>query len=201
MSDTQSRVEARLYGSYWDDGLLDLFCGIGLLAIGIGWWLDLVVMAAIAPPILIPLWAPLRRRIVEPRAGYVEFSQARQSQTRTGLKMTFILLVGTFLLGLGLFLYLQRAESPEPLPGLAHYIAGLPAVLLAVGALIGGQITAARRFRTYALLLFLFGVTTIVMGWGPAMPMLVGGISVTLSGSVLVVHFLRASAEFEETAT
>ncbi len=201
MSDEQSKTEARLYSSYWGDGLLDLLVGVALLTIGVGWWQDQPVLAAVAPALMVPLWAPLRRRIVEPRAGYVEFSQARQSQTRTGLKVTFALLVGTFLLGVGLFLYLQRAEGPEPVSGLGHYIAGLPAMLLAIGALIGAQITAAHRFRAYAVLLFLCGATTIAMGWGPAMPMLVGGIGVFLSGLVLMVRFLHTSAAFDEAAS
>ena len=35
MSDDQSKTEARLFSSYWDDGLLDLLVGIALLAIGV----------------------------------------------------------------------------------------------------------------------------------------------------------------------
>ena len=31
MSDEQSKTEARLYSSYWGDGLLDLLVGVALL--------------------------------------------------------------------------------------------------------------------------------------------------------------------------
>ncbi len=201
MSHEDHRTEARLYGIYWDDGLLDLLCGIALLAIGAGWWFDQVVLAAVCPGLLVPLWAPLRQRIVEPRAGYVEFSQERQGHTRTGVQVTILLGVGTLLLGVGLYFYMQRSGSVESLVGVTHYIAGLPAALLALGAVIAAQITSAHRFRAYALLLLLASATTIAMGWGPAMPMLAGGIGVVVSGLVLMSRFLRASAEWDGVAT
>ena len=114
--------------------------------------------------------------------------------------MTFILCIGTFLLGVGTFLYLQTAKSADTIGGLGRVISGLPAVLLAVGALIVAQLTGARRFGAYALLLIFLASTTIVLQLGPAMPMLASGIVVTLSGSILMVRFLRASAHFEGDA-
>lgn len=197
MLNAQIQIEARLFKSFWDDGLLDLLCGIALLAVGIGWGLDYVLMAAIVPPILTSLWAPLRRALVEPRAGYVEFSQTRQSKTQGGLKMVFILCTGTFLLGVVTFLYLQTTENAETIGGLAYVISGLPALLLAVGALIVAQLIETRRFGAYAVLLIFLALTTIVLQLGPAMPMLVSGIAVTLSGAILMVRFLRASVDFE----
>jgi len=196
MSEAPPQIETRLFKSFWDDGLLDILCGISLLAIGIGWGLHHAVISTVAPPLLVPLWGPLRRRLVEPRAGYVEFSQARQEKTRTGLKVTFALLVGTFLLGIGAFLYLQTAGDGEA-GGIARYIQGLPGILLGVGALITAQITGARRFAVHALLLISFGAVTIALQLGPAMPMLAGGVAVTLSGLILMIRFLRASSEFE----
>ena len=70
-----NQLEIALFRSYWDDGLLDLLCGFGLLLIGLGWALDQVALAAALPALLVPLWGPLRRSLVEPRAGFVEFSQ------------------------------------------------------------------------------------------------------------------------------
>jgi len=147
----------------------------------------------------VPLWGPFRRKLVDPRAGYVEFSQARQERTRMGLKVTFALCVGAFLLGIGMFLYL-RATNIEEGYWVARLIPGLPAILLGVGALIAAQLTGARRFGAYAVLMVFLGAVTIVLQLGPAMPMLASGIAVTLAGAVLMMRFLRASAEFEEGA-
>ena len=82
------------------------------------------------------------------------------------------------------------------LQGIGHVLAGIPAVLLAVGAVVTARITAARRFAAYAMVLLLAGVVTAVMHWRPEVPMLVSGTGVSLSGLVLVVRFLRASADF-----
>ncbi|MBT6150202.1 MAG: hypothetical protein HOH74_32470, partial [Gemmatimonadetes bacterium] len=157
---------------------------------------DVVVLSAAGSAVMVTLWAPLRRRIVEPRAGYVEFSQARQIHTRTGLRATFLLCVCTLLLGVGAFFYLRETGNTEPLGGFGHVLAGIPAVLLAVGAVVTARITAARRFAAYAMVLLLAGVVTAVMHWRPEVPMLVSGTGVSLSGLVLVVRFLRASADF-----
>ena len=46
------------------------------------------------------------------------------------------------------------------------------------------------------MVLLLAGVVTAVMHWRPEVPMLVSGTGVSLSGLVLVVRFLRASADF-----
>jgi hypothetical protein len=199
MSEASPQIETRLFKAFWDDGLLDIFCGVALLAVGIGWGLHQVLLASVVPPILVPLWGPFRRKLVEPRAGYVEFSQARKEKTRTGLKVTFALCVGAFLLGVGMFLYLRVASIEEGY-WVAGFIPGLPAMLLGVGALIAVQLTGARRFVVYALLMVSFGAATIALQFGPAMPMLASGMALTLSGAVLMVRFLRASAEFEEDA-
>ena len=73
--------------------------------------------------------------------------------------------------------------------------------LLAVGAMIVAQLTATARFRVYALLLVVASAVTIAMQWGPAFPMLSGGGTVTLWSLLLVVRFLRATADFDERAT
>ncbi len=197
MLDAQLKIEGQLFRSFWDDGLLDTLCGVALLALGIGWGLHQGVVAAIVPPVMIPLWKPLRRKLVEPRAGFVEFSRKRQLETRRGLKMVFVLCVGAFLLGVGTYVAIQAMGGAEALGGLRRVISGLPALLLAVGAVIVAHLTGARRFQLYALLLALLASTTIVMQLGPAMPPLASGIVVTFSGAILLVRFLRASARFE----
>lgn len=198
MLQATSQLEARLYRSYWGDGLLDIFCGVALLLVGLGWWLDEPVLAAVAPALLVPLFAPVRRALVEPRAGYVEFSRARQELTRTGLKATVVLGAGTLLLGVGVYFYVAQTDVPAVTPVISSAIAGLPALLLAVGAVIVGQITAAHRFRRYALVLIVAALATVASGSGPDMSMLGSGTAIALSGLALMVRFLRAAAGFDE---
>jgi len=205
MLDTPNRLEAELFKTYWDDGLLDLFFGLGLLVIGIGWWFDQPVLAAVAPALLWIWVMPLRKAVVEPRAGYVEFSQARETRVRRNLWLTILLGLGTFVLGIGVFVYVQ-SQGPSggmdagQIKILQKIIPALPAALLAVGAFIGARHTGAQRFIVYTMVLLVAAGLTIVYDLGPAVPMLIGGTVITLSGMVLLIRFLRASARFEGAA-
>ena len=78
----EKTLEGRLFRRYWDDGLLDLLVGVGVLLIGIGWVCDQVALAAFTPALLVPLWRPLRARLVEPRLGAVEFADKRVRRQR-----------------------------------------------------------------------------------------------------------------------
>lgn len=198
MAAVPTEIEARAFRAYWEDGLLDLLCGFALLAVGAGWWWHYAVVSAVVPALLVPLWAPLRRVLVLPRAGFVEFSRTRQVKTLRGLTTIFILCLAVFLLGVGTFLYLKANRSTGSMPGLSSAIAGLPAALLGIGALVVARLTEARRFDGYGLLLLLLAGVTIGFQSGPAMPMLAGGAVVALSGSVRMTRFVRAAAVFEE---
>ena len=195
MTESAKPLEAALYRSYWDDGLLDVLCGLGLLGIGIGWAMHQVVFAAVVPPLLVPVWAPLRRRVIEPRAGYVEFSRTRQNQTARGLWLTFALGVGTFAFGVAAY-FLFRGQGPEP--NLARLIAGLPAALLAPGAALVAFLTDTRRFHLYGLVLLVAAATTVVLSRGPATPLLAGGLVMVTWGAISLTRFLGASARVQE---
>ena len=195
MLDDLNRLENQLFRTYWDDGLLDLVCGVALLCIGVGWWFQQVVLAAVAPALIWPLWAPLRRKLIEPRAGFVEFSHARQQHVHRSLRLTLLLGIGAFLLGIGAFAYVQYQGMDSDY---IRIIPAVPAALLAGGAFIGAQFTRARRFMIYGLVMLLAAGVTAVYDLGPAVPMLIGGIVVTLSGLSLMIRFLQASAQFEE---
>ena len=139
-------------------------------------------------------WVPMRRRLVEPHAGYVEFSQARQARTRSHVWRTLLVGTSSFLLGIAVFAYV-RTQGVDP--RFIQIIPALPAVLLATGAFVGAQFTGTQRFAVYGLILLAGGFLTTLYGLRPAMPMLVGGPIVTASGGVLLIPFLRASARFE----
>jgi hypothetical protein len=190
-----NRLETELFRTYWDDGLLDLVSGVALLTIGIGWYFQQVVLAAVAPALIWPLWAPLRRKLVEPRAGFVEFSHARKQHAHRSLRLALLLGAGAFLLGIGAFLYVHYQGMNSDY---IRVFPAVPAALLAGGAFIGAQFTRARRFMIYGFVMLVAAGLTAVYDLGPAAPMLMGGIVVTLSGLSLLIRFLKASAQFEE---
>lgn len=153
MTDT-SKFEAELFKTYWEDGLLDLLFGAGLLTIGIGWWFHWTVFGAVAPALLWTLWVPTHKKLVEPRAGYVEFCQARETRSRNYMWLTMLLGTASFLFATGTFFFI-RAEGVGD--QIRQVIPALPAVLLSIGAFIGAQFTGAQRFLVYGMVLLAGG--------------------------------------------
>ena len=85
MTGAQTRLEDNLFRSYWDDGILDLVCGIALIFVCVTWFFGAAYLIGGSLVPLVYLWFALRRWIVEPRAGFVEFSRRRKSGNLRGL--------------------------------------------------------------------------------------------------------------------
>jgi len=187
MLDNMNLLERKVFRHYWDDGLLDLFAAIGILLIGIFWLRDLPVGAAIVPAWLVPLWNPLRKKIVEPRLGLVEFTEARDRQNRRMLQ--WVMYIGIGLLILGIELYFFRDSLPlEPTIAL---IAGLPAFLLALLAIFTAALVGSARFVAYALILVLTGVSGALLNWTPGLILAVAGAIMFVIAGSLLIQFLR----------
>jgi hypothetical protein len=185
------RIESKLFGGYWDDGLLDIFSGVAVLGVGIFWLADLVVLGAVAPAVLVPLWAPLRKAYVEPRAGRVEFSEARTHKTRRWLAGTIWLGIGTLLLFGGL--YWRWATQPGDL--LRAAIPGLPAVLISFLAVLTAVALGVPRFLGYAAILVTCGFGVAIAATEPGVAMAVGGLLILLIGARRFVRFLRLEVD------
>jgi hypothetical protein len=194
MTPAHNLSEADLFRAWWDDGLLDLLCGMALLVTGLGWESRLGALAVVQAPLWIVLWAPLRRRLVEPRAGFVRFSLARRRRKTRSLWWS--LLLGVALLAVFAALAVlarQRGAGPS----LAQAVDGLPALLVAVAAVLAGLLTGARRFQTYALLLVAAAFLTVYFAAGPALPLVGVGAVAVGCGAVLLAWFLHSNRDFE----
>jgi len=190
-------TESELFSVYWDDGLLDLFCGLALLTTGCGWLIGLGPFAAIQAPQWMVLWTPLRQSLIEPRAGYVEFSRAHRQRTGHGLGRALGLGIAVFVLVALIGVSIRSGELRLDFPDL---VAGLPAALIAVAAVLAALLTGARRFYAYAVVLMVCAAVTSAAAWSPAVPIIVAGIFVSVSGAILVIRFIRSSRQFQESS-
>jgi len=181
------QLEQQVFRSYWDDGLLDLFAGAGILGIGIFWVMDIVVGGAILPALMVPLWTPFRQKLIEPRLGLVEFSDRREQRNHRFLIGVFIAGVGTLMLGIMVYFFV-RGSGVRPDVSL---IAALPAVLLGILALFTGFLLGAYRFFVYAVWLAMAGVLGSFAGQGPGVSMIAGGAVITISATFLLARFIR----------
>ena len=198
MNPAQPWSEQAIFESYWDDGLLDLLAGLALLIAGLGWLTPLGALAVLQAPLWSVLWIPLRRQLVEPRAGYVAFSLQRRE--RNTLKLTASLVLGVACLALVILFAWWSQRVGQGGPGWAEPVAGLPAIIVAAGAIVTAFLTGARRFLIYAVLLILFAVVAARAGLNPGLPIAGGGLVAAICGAWLLVRFIRSSREFEETA-
>jgi hypothetical protein len=182
-------LERNLYRSLWQDGLLDLFVGVGLILIGITWLADLVPLGAIAPVILLPFWPLARRAVVAPRTGSFTVGPERRVWERRGLLTMALLGVGT--LGLGVALYLYLATRGGAGDALATVVPGLPNTLVALGLIGVGVTLGALRFVGYGAALIAIGALAALGLFGPGWAFVIGGAALLLGGGLVLARFVH----------
>ena len=187
VSSAAGNLESRLFRRYWDDGLLDLFAGIGVAGIAAFWALDLVALGAVAPAVLATFWVPVHRALVEPRIGHVEFSDGRTNRN-VRLGVGSVLIGGAMLVGLIGLTLTARSQS---LSALSLIAPGLPAFLLALLAVFVGWGLGLPRFLVYAGVLCVGGIGVVLIDARPEIGMLAGACVMLLSGGWRIGRFLR----------
>jgi hypothetical protein len=186
VNDIFEQLERKSFQSFWGDGLLDTMVGFGLVAIGASWWQDVAVLGALFPAVAASMWNPLRKRLVEPRLGYVEFSGKRELKTRSFRHGMMTFMLGTMLLGVSIYFFWNKTALPE----LGEWIAGFPALLLAMMAVPFGIFTGCKRFFAYAALMLLVGTATVFLDVRPGPPILAGGIVISIAGLTILTRFI-----------
>jgi len=194
MTSHVDQLEQRLFRHYWDDGLLDLFAGLAVVGIGICWTFDLVALGAIVPVLLLPFWTPLRRALVEPRAGLVEFSDERDRKTRRLLRHSVWL--GVIALAAFVVLYTRIRSNPGAL--LPLVAPAIPALLIGLASALAGLALGLPRFLWYAALLAACGLGVAITDSRPEGAMIAGGVLVCAGGAWLLARFLRLDVETGE---
>lgn len=195
MTNTQILTERDLFRSFWDDGLLDILGGMALLLTGLGWESQLGPLAVVQAPLWIVLWTPLRRRLVEPRAGFVRFALERRRRNTIRLSWTVALGLGLFALVAVAALVARERGS---LPTAQQAVDGLPALLVALAAGLAGFLTGAKRFHAYGLGLVAGAAVTMVFPLGPAAPLVMVGMAAVATGLFLLTRFVRDSRDHRE---
>jgi hypothetical protein len=188
----RSSLENEIYTGRFDDGLLDLCVGVGLLGAGLAWLSEHFALVAAMPAVLIPLWIALRRQITEPRLGRVDFAPDRREAERVRLAAAAALGVGAFT---GIVAWVRRAGgAPESLAALAPLV---PAVLLSLGLLIVSAILGAGRFLAYALALAALAALTTWLDGEPWLYLLLGGALLSLWAASVFARFLATHPNLE----
>ncbi len=196
MPDAQTRLEDILFRSYWDDGILDLLCGIALIFFGFIFFFGVAYLIGGSLVPLVYLYFVLRRWIVEPRAGFVEFSRRRKRRNLGRLAIAYFILTALFVGAVYWLTHLWKVDEGQTTD---LFISGVPGILSAALAVAIALLTGARRFHIYAAILIVSGTITGFALWSPAIPFLCSG-AVLLTGSGLLLRrFVRDADAFQET--
>jgi len=184
------RMEKQAYHTLWEDGLIDIFIGLGLFLIGAFWLTQDSGYGAFVAPILVPFWIGARKRISEPRRGVVEFSAERM--TKENRKLTGLMLFGVATLVMGIVWYvIGRPGGALPANWASHVVAGLPAMLLAIPALIVALAYGLSRFHIYAAVLMGSAVAVVLLDLRPGWGFIPAGIVGLVVGGVILGRFVR----------
>ncbi|MDH5733876.1 MAG: hypothetical protein OEY88_08870 [Candidatus Bathyarchaeota archaeon] len=189
-------VEKKTYMSYHQDGLIDILVGIYVLMFGSGiLFLTLtdfstlfVVIPAIFPAIMIPVWISAKKRITMPRIGYVKF------RSRGAYRLMAVFL-GLMVFGLGTFMAFTFASSQGWALTLRNLVVLNGMIIIGVAAATISSLFAytmgLKRLYAYGLLtlvLFLIGhFITIPFGYF----LVTIGLVIIITGFVLLMRFIR----------
>jgi len=179
-------LERRAYLILWEDGLIDIVVGLGLLGLSVTWLNGMVVLGAILPALLIPVWQVARNRLAVPRSGVVELSPRRRAQEKRNLGAVAGVGAAIFALALVAFFWVPANSLP-----ITVLIAALPSILLALPVTAVGLVFGIHRFVVYAGVLVAGGVAVVLAQAEPGWSFLPAGVVVTAAGVFLLVHFLR----------
>ena len=182
-------LESKAYQDAYADGLIDIFVGSSLAAVGIVWlWIEwLPGLVGVVPALFSVVLVPIRRRIVEPRLGYVRWRAARLTRERKQLTLLLVLVIAAALVGNG-FMYAMREGDTVVTEGI---VPGLPAFVLAIGAFVVAATAGVRRLWGYGAVLASGAVVSILVDANPGGSLLAAGAIIAAVGGILLARFLR----------
>jgi hypothetical protein len=180
------QVESSAYRKVLSDGIIDTFVGLSLVWVGSAWlWLEGVAgIAGVLPAVLVAPMLGLRKRVMEPRTGYVRFGAARRAFERRNLIVLFLMGIGMFAVGVAAAFVFVLADGRES--AVDRIMPGLFAWLLALALATVALIFDVRRFALYAGALVIAGVLAAEETAHPGLPLLTGGGVISVIGAAVL---------------
>jgi len=183
------QIERKAYQTIWDDGLIDIFVGLALFLIGVFWVSQGSAYSTFVAPVLVPFWVVARKRFSEPRTGVVHFSTERLAKENKKLRLLFLFGVFTFVIGVAWY-FVARENGLFAAPPDTNFVAGLPAALLAIPAIIVAFAYELKRFFVYAAVLLISALPVILLDLHPGWAFIPGGFLCIGAGSTLLFRFM-----------
>jgi MFS family permease len=188
MTTTTEDELSRKYFFYHQDGLLDIFIGLGILMAGLSFWAGMFWMAGAWVAILMPTWIAARKSITYRRA--VDEDPQLEQNNRYPLVMA--VLVGLVLMGV--LVGVVFTLGSENLPSLRTWLSSYIHLVIGLGIALFLMITAAvmriPRFTIYAGLVAAVFAAGQWLGWVFWMSMSLSGGLMALLGIAVLIRFI-----------
>lgn len=177
-------LERKIYTSFHEDGIVDLFLGLLLFVDGVLMLTGYPAFVGVAVIVLF-LIPPVKKLITVPRMGIVNFSATRKGQ----LTKAYLLFLAA---GILVFLFFILRESVSALDQFltAHYsliFGGIFTLLAGAGALFTGM----RRYLLYVLGIPVIFIVAHHFGWPFPVALALTGLLILVAGQISLLRFLR----------
>ncbi|MCH8347942.1 MAG: hypothetical protein IH901_05560 [Proteobacteria bacterium] len=195
MMTTVKQAEKFAAKTLTEDGLIDFFSGIGLIAIGYFWLIDNSALSAIMPLAIVNFWKISRKRISEPRIGKVTLARGKKGNVRAGRT---ILIIVSLTLAVGVILWLKGGAGD--VQGTWYYplFAAGPSLFIATITFFSAIYLKCPRFFGYAGWIIAAAGITIWLGEGPARALMISGVPFLVVGLWTFAKFLSAHPKADQ---
>ena len=182
---------------YHNDGLLDIFIGVGILVIGLGMLTDIYyVFMAILPAIMLPVWRDAKKKYTAPRMKYIQFTDADRAARKMTALLIGLLLAGmlVFLAGAMAALFWSQSDGLLPVPIMDILKEYYWMLLGACGALILSTIALLYRLKRYfvyaalTLAIYTFSYALSAPFW---LTITLTGTTITTFGLAVLLRFMQ----------
>jgi len=187
-------IQRKVYMTFFQDGLWDIFLGFFIL----GWGLAILTDLAYLPGVIFmglyfAIWG-VKKRLTYPRIGYARFSET----SRRRITAKFIILgVAVLLVGVMVAVLWGTRTRPQ---WLADYFPLIFNGILAAIVCFVAYWARVKRFYGYAILIFLGAVFHLWLGIEWEFGFIGAGGSILLTGLGVLIIFLRKYPKMVEEA-
>ena len=187
MTATSERDLNQKYFFYHQDGLLDIFIGLGILMAGLSLWAGMFWMAGAWVAIFLPMWIAARKSITYRRA--VEELPLPEEHNR--YPVVVAVLIGLVLMGVlvGVVFSFGAANLPSLRTWLSSYIHLVIGLGIALFLIVTAAVMRIPRFTIHAGLVVAVFAAGQWLGWVFWVSMSVSGGLVTLLGAAVLIRF------------
>ena len=187
-------IQRKVYMTFFQDGLWDIFLGFFIL----GWGLAILTDLAYLPGVIFmglyfAIWG-VKKRLTYPRIGYARFSET----SRRRITAKFIIL-GVAVLLVGVMVAVLWGTHTRP-QWLADYFPLIFNGILAAIVCFVAYWARVKRFYGYAILIFLGAVFHLWLGIEWEFGFIGAGGSILLTGLGVLIIFLRKYPKMVEEA-